>query len=709
MSFHYTKKNYSSYDLFAFIVLSVLINVGFSTLASKYSLPLYLDTIGTIFVSILGGGLPGIITGMATNIIINFFVSGYLYFSIINVLLALITSWFAHYSKRNRIIRVVAFILVSSAVCSVLGMEIQYLVEGLPMMANLEEVSKLLYSGDGKGYFVSLTFVSFLLNIVDKGISLFIAIIAIKLIPESVRTNISNAGWKQKPMSLEDIRAYRKKVGRKTVLNKVSFILAATIIMLSIILVSISISFYYEDCKEEYTNEVYAVVESAASVIDGDQISEYVKWGKRATGYRDTEKILQMLLDNTQGVEKLSVFIAEKNGYMYIFQEAKPDVEILENGKILPYMEQYTDSIQQFIEGEVVDELIYSKDKSVFSASYPIRNSNGDVVAYVVADVYMSFLSEYARDYLLKTFLCFSGFIVLIMVMGFTHAGYNLVFPINSITHASSMFLASHGDQKALDENVRRTRALEIRTDDEIEALYIALCKMESEMAEYVRDLRHYAEVTKKMQNGLIITLAGMVENRNVSSSSHVQNTAAYVRIILNGLKRKGYYPEKISDEYMEQLEMSAPLHDIGKINLPDSIVSKHGELTDEEAEVMKNHTVYGREIIERAIETVKGESYLKEARNMAAYHHERWDGTGYPEGLHGEVIPLSARIMALADYLDTLTSPRGFKISYSLEEALDMIQAESGKYFDPKCVEALNDSIVEVRAVLNKNITRRY
>lgn len=709
LSFHYTKKNYSSYDLFAFIVLSVLINVGFSTLASKYSLPLYLDTIGTIFVSILAGGLPGIITGMATNIIMNFFVSGYLYFSIINVLLALITSWFAHYSKRNRIIRVVAFILVSSAVCSVLGMEIQYLVEGLPMMANLEEVSKLLYSGDGKGYFVSLIFVSFFLNIVDKGISLFIAIIAIKLIPESVKTNISNVGWKQKPMSLEDIRAYRKKVGRKTVLNKVSFILAATIIMLSIILVSISISFYYEDCKEEYTNEVYAVVESAASVIDGDQISEYVKWGKRATGYRDTEKILQMLLDNTQGVEKLSVFIAEKNGYMYIFQEAKPDVEILENGKILPYMEQYTDSIQQFIDGEVVDELIYSKDKSVFSASYPIRNSNGDVVAYVVADVYMSFLSEYARDYLLKTFLCFSGFIVLIMVMGFTHAGYNLVFPINSITHASSMFLASHGDQKALDENVRRTRALEIRTDDEIEALYIALCKMESEMAEYVRDLRHYAEVTKKMQNGLIITLAGMVENRGVSSSSHVQNTAAYVRIILNGLKRKGYYPEKISDEYMEQLEMSAPLHDIGKINLPDSIVSKHGELTDEEAEVMKNHTVYGREIIERAIETVKGESYLKEARNMAAYHHERWDGTGYPEGLHGEVIPLSARIMALADYLDTLTSPRGFKISYSLEEALDMIQAESGKYFDPKCVEALNDSIVEVRTVLNKNITRRY
>jgi response regulator RpfG family c-di-GMP phosphodiesterase len=211
------------------------------------------------------------------------------------------------------------------------------------------------------------------------------------------------------------------------------------------------------------------------------------------------------------------------------------------------------------------------------------------------------------------------------------------------------------------------------------------------------------------MQNGLIITLAGIVENRDVASSSHVQNTAAYVRIILNGLRKKGYYPEKISDEYIEQLEMSAPLHDIGKISLPDAIVNKHGELTEEEQEVMNTHTVYGRRIMERAIDTVKGDSYLKEARNMAAYHHERWDGTGYPDGLHGEVIPLSARVMALADYLDTLTSPKGFKISYSLEEAMEMIQEESGKYFDPKCVEALSDSLLEVRAVLNKNIVRRY
>jgi HD-GYP domain-containing protein (c-di-GMP phosphodiesterase class II) len=117
----------------------------------------------------------------------------------------------------------------------------------------------------------------------------------------------------------------------------------------------------------------------------------------------------------------------------------------------------------------------------------------------------------------------------------------------------------------------------------------------------------------------------------------------------------------------------------------------------------MKMHTTYGQKIMEKAISTVEGENYLKEARNMAAYHHERWDGKGYPEGLHGEVIPLSARIMAVADVFDALTSPRVYKPAFSLEEALSMIQEGSGTQFDPKCVEAFMDALPEVKLVLKK------
>ena len=117
----------------------------------------------------------------------------------------------------------------------------------------------------------------------------------------------------------------------------------------------------------------------------------------------------------------------------------------------------------------------------------------------------------------------------------------------------------------------------------------------------------------------------------------------------------------------------------------------------------MKTHTTAGREIIEKAINTVKGEVYLKEARNMAAYHHERWDGKGYPEGLHGEVIPLSARIMAVADVFDALSSPRVYKEAFPLDKALAIISEGAGTQFDPKCVEVFMDSIPEIKVILNK------
>jgi response regulator RpfG family c-di-GMP phosphodiesterase len=672
-------------------------------------IPMYFDTIGTIFVAFLGGSLPAIITGLLTNLVLNIFVQGYLYFSIINVIIAVLASWFFHYFKSSKALQAIYFILSSAVICSVIGMGIQSLITGLPMEAGVEEVSQLIYKGDGGMYVLTLMFVSFFLNIVDKGVSLIIAYLGYTLVPEKLRIDISNYGWKQKPLTVEEVRAARNLNTSRRISQNVSFILSTTIILLSIILIWISITFYYDDCKDEYTDEAFAIVESAASFINGDDINEYVRWGKKATGYLNLEKQLKMLLNNTQGVVKLSVFIPEQNGYLYIFQEAKPGVPILENGKLLPYEEHLYPYADRFRRKEVVDEIMFSSDKRIMSASYPIRNSDGDIISYVIADVYMSFLSEYARDYLIKTFLCFSGFIVMILIFGFNQAGYDLVVPINSITKAASDFLDSHGDQKALDENVRKTRAIGIRTGDEVEQLYSTICKMESEMAEYVRDLRHFADNNKKTQNGLIITLAGIVESRDSDSNSHVRNTAAYVRIILNGLRRKGYYAEKISDEYMEEVEMSAPLHDIGKIHIPDAILNKRGELTKEEEEIYRSHTVYGRQIMDKAISTIKEDSYLKEARNMAAYHHERWDGKGFPDGLHGEVIPLSARIMALANELDDLTAPRKFKMTYTLDEAIEIIKDESGKSFDPKCVEALLECINEVKMINKNNSFSRF
>ena len=233
--------------------------------------------------------------------------------------------------------------------------------------------------------------------------------------------------------------------------------------------------------------------------------------------------------------------------------------------------------------------------------------------------------------------------------------------------------------------------------------VYKAVCEMANQTAEQMRSNRLLVRSNEKMQTGLIVTMADIFENQNIDSKAHVQKTAEYVRIMLESLRRKGYYTEKISDKYINDVEMSAPLYDIGKVKVPGSILNKHGELTPDEREIMKTHTTEGRKILENAIATVEGENYLKEARNMAAYHHEHWDGTGYPLGLHGEVIPLSARIMSIADAFDEMTSPRKYREAISPQEALDKIKEGAGKQYDPKCVEAFADSFTEVKSVIRK------
>ena len=324
-------------------------------------------------------------------------------------------------------------------------------------------------------------------------------------------------------------------------------------------------------------------------------------------------------------------------------------------------------------------------------------------MGYAVAETSLAFLSDYMQGFLLRVLFIMTSFFILIIAFGLWSTGTGMVYPINSIEKSVENFIKAGDNQVELDEAVRQMRAIDIQTGDEIEKMYRIICDMALNQTEKIRSVRRFSEATLKMQDGLIITMADLVENRDSDTGAHVQKTSEYVKIIVEGLEKKGYYPEKISAKFKSDVVRSAPLHDVGKINISDKILNKPGKLTPEEFEIMKTHTTAGREIIEKAINTVKGEVYLKEARNMAAYHHERWDGKGYPEGLHGEVIPLSARIMAVADVFDALSSPRVYKEAFPLDKALAIISEGAGTQFDPKCVEVFMDSIPEIKVILNK------
>lgn len=180
------------------------------------------------------------------------------------------------------------------------------------------------------------------------------------------------------------------------------------------------------------------------------------------------------------------------------------------------------------------------------------------------------------------------------------------------------------------------------------------------------------------MHTAFLITLADMVESRDQNTGDHVRKTASYVKIILNELKREGVYTEQLTDKYIGDVVSSAPLHDVGKINISDIILNKPGKLTDEEFEIMKTHTTAGGNIISSIIDKVPDSDYLHEAKNLAMYHHEKWNGKGYPAGLAGEDIPLSARVMAVADVFDALISNRCYKKGF-LTIKRSVLSAKSG------------------------------
>jgi len=201
----------------------------------------------------------------------------------------------------------------------------------------------------------------------------------------------------------------------------------------------------------------------------------------------------------------------------------------------------------------------------------------------------------------------------------------------------------------------------------------------------------------ERIQKGVVTALATVVEERDESTGEHIARTGDYVYRLTNKMKKYPLY-ENIDKEYFRNVVLAAPLHDIGKIKIPDAILNKPGKLTPEEYEIIKKHAAYGADIIKRTlIYTVDNKEYANIAYNIAKYHHERYDGTGYPEGLKGEEIPLEARIMSLADVYDALTSERVYKKAYSKEKSIGIILEGRGTQFDPILTDLFIEAVKEL------------
>ncbi len=183
------------------------------------------------------------------------------------------------------------------------------------------------------------------------------------------------------------------------------------------------------------------------------------------------------------------------------------------------------------------------------------------------------------------------------------------------------------------------------------------------------------------IQQMLILGMAAMVESRDNSTGGHIKRTSKVVEIFSYRLLRDGLY----SKEFLDMVIRAAPMHDLGKIAVNDVVLRKQGKFTDEEYNEMKKHSAEGAKIVKQILEGVETDKFVKIAVNVANYHHEKWNGKGYPEGLSGESIPVEARIMALADVFDALVSKRCYKEAFTYEKAFGIIEESLGSHFDPE------------------------
>jgi len=210
----------------------------------------------------------------------------------------------------------------------------------------------------------------------------------------------------------------------------------------------------------------------------------------------------------------------------------------------------------------------------------------------------------------------------------------------------------------------------------------------------------------RQIQNAIIYVLADMVENRDKVTGGHIERTTIYVKMLLEAMLEQKVYLEEICDWDFDAVSSSARLHDVGKIAISDSILNKPGKLTTEEFETMKTHVLEGEKTIDKIINLTGEEEFLNNAKLFAGYHHEHWDGSGYPRGVKETDIPLQGRLMAISDVYDALVSDRPYKKAFSDEEASNILKEESGKHFDPCLVDvfySIKDKFKAVREESNR------
>ena len=686
-------------------VCGIALNLALNRLAALAGIPLYLDSVGTVLTAVVGGYLPGMLTGFLSNILTGA-LSGddmTVYYGVISVLIAALSAFLSHrnwFLSPGRALRSVPLLaLIGGGLGSLMTFALYKLDFGEQLSATL---AHFFYDNGLQSVFWAQLLGDILIDLADKLLVVILVCLLLRLIPAGLQQRLCLRFWQQNPLSVEDRKASSGFTTRKVSLrSKFMLLIMAGMFIVAVLTTALGYAMYQRNMFEAQADMGAGVARVVASSLDPERIDEYLELGDDAPGYKESEAAMARVRDSSEDIVYVYVYQIREDGCHVVFDPDTPEEAGSDPGDVVPFDEDFSENLDDLLNGREIEPVVSNGQYGwLYTIYQPVRDSAGKTVCYAGADISMENIMKGLYAYLVKVLSIFVSIIAILLSAFMLLAESGVIMPINSMALASSRFAFDSAAQRS--EGLEQVRSLGIHTGDEIENLYNAITQTTEDSVRYIADSNQKNETIARMQENLILVLADMVESRDQFTGDHVKNTSEYTLIIMEQLRKEGIYTDQLTDEFIRNVFHSAPLHDIGKIRVSDTILNKPGKLTDEEFETMKLHTVYGRDVIEKAKKASSDVSYLDEAENLSLYHHEKWNGKGYPHGLSGEAIPLSARIMAVADVFDALVSKRSYKDPFPFEKAMDIIREGAGNHFDPNVASAFMHAEVRVREVLS-------
>ena len=681
------------------LVGGLLLNIIPAKIAIALGLPLFLDCTGTVLTAMLGGYLPAIIVGFALNAINGIADPVSTYYGVLSILIAIFATLFFHKKFFKSALRIFVVIFSFAIIGGGLGSIFTYFLFGFNFGEGISApIAIAFHDVMNFSLFKSQFLADIVIDIFDKTIIVVLAVFIFHFVPQTYKDRLNKIFLRK----TDSGRGFGGSMVSNSLLRKAVIMMTITEVLLGALASVIGFFLYREKSVNSFIEVANGAAKAATVAIDAEKIDEYIARGYELEEYNHTKWVLERIRESFPQTKYLYVYKIMADGCIVVFDVDIDGVPGEPPGKKIDFDPSFRQHLPKLLVGEEIEPIISNDQYGWLLTVYkPIYNAAGKAVAYIGADIAMESIKNDEAIFFIKLLSLFFGLSILIMCVVIELVKRRVVAPLNSMSQAvfriaTNTMLASELDENMdlgkINNAVKKLIALDIRNHDEIGKLYEDVSTMSRDTYNFMWKSQEQGKRIQRMQEVIIMEFAEMVEARDKSTGDHIKKTAEYVEAIARELQAEGKFKGVLTDAYVNKLKRAAPLHDVGKIAVSDLILNKNGKLTDEEFAIMKNHTTEGGKILQKIVDEAKGAfdaDYLTESIEMAKYHHEKWNGSGYPERLKGEEIPLSARIMAVADVFDALIAERIYKKGFSYEKAMAIITEGAGKHFDPEIVEA--------------------